>query len=86
MAAWLSDRWENVAGALSSSYVRSRDRANELHIDPARAYLLFEEIAQTEAQRLDAIDAVIVTMPNDMHLPAAKVFREAGFNVICESH
>ena len=84
MAARLSDRWEIVAGALSSDYVRSRDRASEWHIDPSRAYLSFEEMAQAEAQRPDAIDAVMITTPNNMHFSAAKVFLEAGFDVICD--
>ena len=41
-------------------------------------------MAQAEAQRPDAIDAVMITTPNNMHFSAANVFLEAGFDVICD--
>ena len=61
IAALQSDRWEIISGALSSDPVLSCDKAIEWQIDPARAYLSFQEMAQAEAQRPDAIDAVMTT-------------------------
>ena len=86
MAAWLSDWLEIVAGALSSDPVPSRDRVSEWYIDLARARILFEEMAKAEVQRRDAIDAVMITTPNNMYFSATKVFLEAGFDVILTKH
>ena len=41
-------------------------------------------MAKADVQRRDAIDAVMITTPNNMHFSAAKVFMEAGFDVICD--
>ena len=41
-------------------------------------------MAQAEAQRPDAIDAVMITTPKNLHFFAIKVFMEAGFDVICD--
>ena len=86
MAARLNGRWEVVAGALSFDSLRSRDRASAWHIDPAHSYLSIEEMAQVEAQRPDAIGAVLIKTPNNMHFSAGKVFLEAGFDVICDKY
>ena len=40
-------------------------------------------MAQAEAQRPDAIEAMMILTPNNMHFSAGKVFLEAGFDVIC---
>ena len=41
-------------------------------------------MAQAEAQRPDAIDAVMITTPKNLHFSTIKVFMEAGFDVICD--
>jgi predicted dehydrogenase len=84
IAARLDDRYELVAGALSSDPERARASAAELRITPERAYASFEEMAQQEAARDDGIDAVAIVTPNHVHHPAAKAFLEAGINVICD--
>ena len=84
MAARLSDRWDVVAGALSSDPVKSRERAAEFYLDPSRAYASFSEMAEAEAARADGVDGVMITTPNHMHHAAAKAFLDAGIGVLCD--
>jgi predicted dehydrogenase len=84
IAARLDDRYELVAGALSSDPERARASAAELRIAPDRAYGSFQEMAAKEAARDDGIDVVAIVTPNHMHHPAAKAFLEAGIHVICD--
>lgn len=84
IAARMDDRFELVAGALSSDPERSRAAAPDLHIAPERAYGSFAEMAATEAKRQDRIDAVSIVTPNHLHYQPAKAFLEAGIHVICD--
>ena len=84
IAARLDDRYELVAGALSTDPERNRNSAGELLIDPDRCYDSFQEMAETEAEREDGIDVVAIVTPNHVHYDAAKAFLEAGIHVICD--
>lgn len=84
IAARMDDRFELVAGALSSDPAKSKAAALELHIAPERAYGSFGEMAAAEAKRPDRIDAVSIVTPNHVHFGPAKAFLEAGFHVICD--
>ena len=84
IAARLDDRWELVAGALSSDPDRARDSAADLFIAPDRAYSGFAEMARAEAAREDGIDAVAIVTPNHLHHSAARAFLDAGIHVICD--
>lgn len=84
IAARLSDRWDVVAGALSSDITSARARAAEFYIPPDRAYHTFQEMAQAEAARPDGVDAVMVTTPNHLHFAAAQAFLAAGIPVLCD--
>src|SRR5438309_3587190 len=84
IAARMDDRFELVAGALSSNPERSRAAALELHIVAERAYGSFAEMAAAEAKRPDRIDAVSIVTPNHLHFAPAKAFLEAGIHVICD--
>ena len=84
IAARMDDRFELVAGALSSNPERSRAAALEMHIAPERAYGSFAEMATAEAKRPDRIDAVSIVTPNHVHFGPAKEFLEAGIHVICD--
>ncbi|QTN36789.1 Gfo/Idh/MocA family protein [Cognatishimia activa] len=84
MAARLSDRWEVVAGALSSDAERAKARGAEWYFDEDRSYVSFEEMAKAETARADGVDAVMITTPNHMHFPAAQAFMEQGIDVICD--
>src|SRR3712207_7770060 len=74
IAARLDDRWEFVAGALSSDPERARLSGGDLLLKPDRIYDSFEEMARREGSRDDGIDAVAIVTPNHAHAPAAKAF------------
>jgi predicted dehydrogenase len=84
IAARLDDRYELVAGALSSDPVRAHASAEELHIDRGRSYGSFVEMAQAESARPDGIDVVAIVTPNHMHYAPARAFLAAGISVICD--
>ena len=48
------------------------------------AYSSFQQKAKRVTQRSDGVDAVMITIPNYMHYPTAKIFLDAGFDVICD--
>ena len=84
IAARIDDRYELVAGALSSDPDKARASASDLGLAPERAYGSFAEMAAAEAARDDGIDAVAIVTPNHLHHAAAKAFLEAGIHVICD--
>ncbi|MFM0516848.1 MULTISPECIES: Gfo/Idh/MocA family protein [Caballeronia] len=82
MAARLDDRYELVAGALSSDARRAA--ASAAAIGLTRSYDDYREMARTEAGRSDGIEAVAIVTPNHLHAPIATAFLEAGIHVICD--
>lgn len=84
IAARLDDRYELVAGALSSDPARARASALELGIAPERSYDSFAAMAEREAARQDGIDVVAIVTPNHLHYPAARAFVNAKIHVICD--
>ena len=75
-----------VAGAFSSNPSKSQQQGEVLHLDPARVYGSFEEMAEREAAlpEDERIDFVSVVTPNFMHFPVAKAFIERGIHVVCD--
>jgi predicted dehydrogenase len=84
IASRLDDRFELVAGALSSDADRAAASAAELGIASDRSYASFAEMAKAEAARSDGIDAVSIVTPNHLHAAPAIAFLEAGIHVICD--
>jgi predicted dehydrogenase len=84
IAARLDDRYELVAGALSSDAGRASESARELGLSPDRSYASYAEMAQRESEREDGIDVVSIVTPNHMHYPVADAFLKLGIDVICE--
>lgn len=84
IAARLDDRYELVAGALSSDAARARESARELGIAPERSYDSFAAMARQEAERADGIDVVAIVTPNHLHYAAARAFIDAKIHVICD--
>jgi len=84
MAARLDDRYELVAGVLSSDAQRSRASGADLLLDADRCYGTLNEMLKAEAARLDRIDVVAIVTPNHLHHGPAKAFLQAGFHVICD--
>ncbi len=84
IASRIDDEYELVAGALSADSKKAQASGKELGLSPDRIYSDFKAMAKAEAKRADGIDAVAIVTPNHMHVPVAKVFIEAGINVICD--
>jgi len=82
LAARLDDRFDLVAGALSSDPQRAQASADEAGI--ARSYADWRAMARAEAARDDGIDAVVIVTPNHLHAPVATAFLAAGIHVICD--
>ncbi|HEX7070521.1 MAG TPA: Gfo/Idh/MocA family oxidoreductase [Rhodothermales bacterium] len=85
-AAALDGEMELVAGAFSSKPEKSRQAGKELHLDPARVYDTYQEMAERESRLPEGerIDFVSIVTRNDTHHAIAKTFLEAGFHVVCD--
>lgn len=82
--ARLSNRWEIVAGALSSRPDVAQSSGRAWGFAEDRIYADWRDMARAEKQRPDGIDAVSITVPNHLHFPVAMAFMEAGIDVICD--
>ena len=82
IAARMDDRFELVAGALSSTPEKSRKSGEELGL--SRIYDDYTKMAQREVRRKDGIEAVSIVTPNHVHYLAAREFLKRGIHVICD--
>lgn len=82
IAARLDDRYELVAGALSSTPEKSRASGEALGLP--RIYDDFKQMAIREARLKDGIEAVAIVTPNHMHFAAAREFLKRDIHVICD--
>ncbi len=80
----LDDRYELVAGVFSRDREKTLAAARQLRIHAERVYSDYTTMAAAEAKREDRIDAVVIVTPTASHYEIAKVFLEAGINVICD--
>ena len=83
-AARIDDRYELVAGVLSSDVDRSRSAGAAIGLDPDRVYGDAIELLDAEAERADGADVVAIMTPNDSHHPLAIGALGRGFDVICD--
>ena len=84
IASRIDDRFELVAGALSSTADKAARSAAAIGLDPSRSYASYEDMARVEKTRDDGAEAVAIVTPNHMHFPVARTFLEAGFHVVCD--
>ncbi|HJL86351.1 MAG: Gfo/Idh/MocA family oxidoreductase [SAR324 cluster bacterium] len=84
IAARLDDRFELVAGCLSSDPERARRSAEAIGLNSERSYPDYKTMASTEALRDDRIEAVVIVTPNHLHVPVARAFLEAGIHIISD--
>lgn len=84
MASRLDNRFELVAGALSSSPEKARASGRELGLAEDRIYSSYKEMAIREARLKNGIEAVAIVTPNHVHYDAAKEFLRRGIHVICD--
>ena len=82
IAARIDDRYELIAGALSSTAEKSQASAQAIGLQ--RVYDDFKSMAQREARRKDGIEAVSIVTPNHVHWVAAREFLKRGIHVICD--
>jgi len=83
-AARLDDRYEIVAGILSSNPEKSKKAGQELGMSPDRLYSTVEEMLNAESARKDGADVVAIMTPNDSHYEYAMSALGRGFDVICD--
>ena len=83
-AARLDDRYELVAGVLSSDPERSRAAAAAIGIAPDRAYADTDELLAAEQARPDGADVVAIMTPNDSHHAYAVAALRHRFDVVCD--
>ncbi|MFO1070171.1 MAG: Gfo/Idh/MocA family oxidoreductase [Geminicoccaceae bacterium] len=84
LAARIDDRFELVAGVMSSNPERGRAAARAIGLAEDRAYPDVPAMLQAEAARNDGIDAVAIMTPNDDHFASAMAAMDAGLDVICD--
>ncbi|MFC7066914.1 Gfo/Idh/MocA family protein [Brucella rhizosphaerae] len=84
MASRLDNRFELVAGALSSSPEKAQASGRELGLAEDRIYSSYKEMAIREARLKNGIEAVAIVTPNHVHYDAAKEFLRRGIHVICD--
>ncbi len=82
IAARIDDKYELVAGALSSTPEKSVASGEALGLK--RIYEDFRKMASREARRKDGIEAVAIVTPNHVHYKAAREFLKRGIHVICD--
>ena len=82
IASRIDDKFELLAGALSSTPEKSRASGAALGLP--RIYDDFRQMAMREARRKDGIEAVSIVAPNHVHYAAAREFLKRGIHVICD--
>ncbi|WP_170336540.1 Gfo/Idh/MocA family protein [Ruegeria arenilitoris] len=82
IAARLDDKFELVAGALSSTSEKSLESGRALGLE--RVYEDFKQMAIREARLKSGIEAVSIVTPNHVHYAAAREFLKRGIHVICD--
>jgi predicted dehydrogenase len=86
IAAAMDGRAELVAGAFSSDAKRSKASGEDFFLDPTRVYGSYTEMAAAESEMPQdkRLDFVVIVTPNHQHFGPARLFLEAGFNVVCD--
>jgi len=83
-AARLDDRYELVAGVLSSNPERARAAGAEIGLPADRIYPDAPTMLKAEAAREGGAEVVAIMTPNDSHFDYAMAAIELGFDVICD--
>ena len=83
-AAVLDQRFELVAGVLSSRVERAAEQGAAAGLAADRSYGSLAQMLSGEAERADGIEAVAVMTPNDRHFPDCSAALDAGLPVLCD--
>ena len=84
LCARMDDKYEFVAGCLSSTPEKAAKSAEEIGLDPSRSYPDFKTMAEEESKRDDGIEVVSIVTPNHMHAAPAIEFLNKNIHVICD--
>jgi len=86
MSAIIDGQAEYVCGAFSSNPSKSKKSGEALYLEPSQVYGDYKEMIKKESALPPnkKIDFVSIVTPNVYHFEVARVFLEAGFNVICD--
>jgi len=86
LVAIMDGKAELVAGCFSADPENSKLTGQDLLLDPSRVYGTYAEMVKAESKvpALHRLDFVVIVTPNHEHFPPAKLFLEAGFNVVCD--
>ncbi len=84
LCARMDDKYEFVAGCLSSTPEKAAKSAEEIGLDLSRSYPDFKTMAEKESKRDDGIDVVSIVTPNHMHAEPAIEFLNKNIHVICD--
>ncbi|MBR0693192.1 Gfo/Idh/MocA family protein [Bradyrhizobium lablabi] len=84
LAAIMDQRFELVAGVLSSRPERSRAEAVAAGLPEARCYGSIEELIAKECARDDGVEALAIITPNDSHAPYLNLALAAALDVMIE--
>jgi predicted dehydrogenase len=84
MGARISNRYDLVAGCLSSDPEVARQSGRDWLLAEERIYTDHHSMAEAEGKRPDGIDAVAMTTPNRSHHAIARAFMDQGIDVICD--
>lgn len=84
LAARMDNRFDLVAGALSSDPAVARETGRAWFLSEDRCYGSYRDMLSAEARRPDGIEAVAITTPNDTHFEIAMACLDAGLDIICD--
>lgn len=83
-AARLDDRYDIVAGSLSSKPEKAMRDGLAIGLAKNRIYSDAMELIETEALLPEGADAIAIMTPNDSHFMYASAALDKGFDVICD--
>jgi len=84
LCARMDDKYDFVAGCLSSTPEKAAKSAEDIGLDLSRSYPDFKTMAEQESKREDGIDVVSIVTPNHMHAEPAIEFLNKNIHVICD--
>jgi predicted dehydrogenase len=84
LSARMDDKYEFLAGCLSSTPEKAELSAKELGLDLTRSYPDYKTMVEQESQRDDGVEVVSIVTPNHMHAGPAIEFLNKGIHVICD--
>lgn len=75
--------FELVAGAFSSNPDKSKQRGEELMLDPTRVYASYDEMfaKELELPESERMDVVVIVTPNNVHFDPTVKALQSGFHV-----